>query len=112
MFYQILTSIIINVIPQNAYVKYIRFFLGMLFIVIALQPVLKILQLADTLDVAYVHRVLEQELEEQDTSFSLDVSKDNYYEESGGFENDYEIEGVSAAKNEEDWGMDKRNEKR
>lgn len=64
VFYQILTSIIINMIPANVYEKYIRFFLGMLFIIIAMQPVLKTFRLADTLDVGYVHQMLEQEFQE------------------------------------------------
>lgn len=71
VFYQILTSVIMNMIPANSYVKYIRFFLGMLFIVIAMQPVLKAFRLADTLDVAYVHQMLEQEFLEKEEEWII-----------------------------------------
>ena len=72
VFYQIITSIIINLIPNNVYVKYIRFFMGMLFVLIAIQPLLKVMKLADKIDVSYVHEVLEQELEEQDFDLYLE----------------------------------------
>jgi stage III sporulation protein AF len=72
VFYQMITSIIINLIPSNAYVKYIRFFMGMLFVLIAIQPLLKVVRLAEKVDVSYVHEVLEQELEEQDFELYLE----------------------------------------
>ncbi len=72
VFYQLITSIIINLIPGNAYVKYIRFFMGMLFVLIAIQPVLKVMRLADKIDVSYVHEMLEQEMEEQDFELYLE----------------------------------------
>lgn len=64
VFYQILTSIIINMIPKDAYQKYIRFFLGMLFVVIATQPIFELFHLAEEMDMKYVQEMLDQELEE------------------------------------------------
>lgn len=78
VFYQLLTSIIINMIPNDTYQKYIRFFLGMLFIVIAISPVLQILQLTEKMDSQYVQEILEQELEENSLSFDVgDVYEEN-----------------------------------
>ena len=75
VFYQILISIVMNLIPQNVYVKYIRFFLGMLFIIIAMQPVLKAFRLAERMDVSYVHRMIEQELQEGEPEIDYEESQ-------------------------------------
>lgn len=72
VFYQLLVSIILNMIPNNTYQKYIRFFLGMLFIIIAIQPVLKGLQLMEKMDVHYVHEMMEQELNENSLEFHME----------------------------------------
>ena len=76
VFYQLLSSIILNMIPATTYQKYIRFFLGMLFLVITIQPVLELLQLTDNMDVNYVQEMLERELEENKLEFNM--------EEAGG----------------------------
>ena len=75
VFYQILISIVMNLIPQNVYVKYIRFFLGMLFIIIAMQPVLKAFRLAERMDVSYVQRMIEQELQEGEPEIDYEESQ-------------------------------------
>ena len=75
VFYQILISIVMNLISQNVYVKYIRFFLGMLFIIIAMQPVLKAFRLAERMDVSYVHRMIEQELQEGEPEIDYEESQ-------------------------------------
>ena len=80
VFYQLLISIIINLIPSNAYLKYIRFFLGMLFIVIAIQPVFRVFKLTETIDSAYIQKMLEQELEENSFSLSLKEPEQEYEE--------------------------------
>lgn len=78
VFYQLLTSIIINIIPNDTYRKYIRFFLGMLFIVIAISPVLQILHLTEKMDSQYIQEILEQELEENSLRFDVeDVYEEN-----------------------------------
>ncbi len=78
VFYQLLVSMILNMIPNNAYQKYIRFFLGMLFIIIAIQPVLKGLQLMEKMDVNYVHEMMEQELNENSLEFHMeDIYREN-----------------------------------
>lgn len=72
VFYQLLVSIVMNMIPSETYQKYIRFFLGMLFIVIAVQPVLKILQLSEQMDIQYVQEMMEKELKENEFEFHME----------------------------------------
>ena len=51
--------------------KYIRFFLGMLFIIIAMQPVLKAFRLADALDIAYMRQMIEQDFLEKEEEWII-----------------------------------------
>ena len=60
VFYSLLVSIVTNVMPNSEYQKYIRFFLGMLLIVVAVTPVLKVLNLDETMDTNYFSRSLEK----------------------------------------------------
>lgn len=63
--YFIIISTIINALPDNRYVKYIRFFLGMLLILLILQPVLNFFDWTQELDSAYYTQMMEQEWQEQ-----------------------------------------------
>ena len=72
VFYQLLISIVMNLIPNDTYQKYIRFFLGMLFIVIAIQPVFQILQVSESMDLQYIQEMMEQELEENSLEFDME----------------------------------------
>lgn len=72
VFYQLLSSIILNIIPGDKYQKYVRFFLGMLFLLISIRPVLEILQLTDDMDVSYVQQMLERDLEENKVEFDVE----------------------------------------
>ena len=72
VFYQLLISIVKNLIPNDTYQKYIRFFLGMLFIVIAIQPVFQILQVSESMDLQYIQEMMEQELEENSLEFDME----------------------------------------
>lgn len=62
--YQLLSSVILNILPGNMYQKYVRFFLGMLFIMITLQPVLELFDLTEQINREYVQEMIERELEE------------------------------------------------
>lgn len=72
VFYQLLISIVMNLIPNDTYQKYIRFFLGMLFIVIAIQPVLQILHVSESMDLQYIQEMVEQELKENSLEFDME----------------------------------------
>lgn len=80
VFYQLLVSIVMNMIPSETYQKYIRFFLGMLFIVIAVQPVLKILQLSEQMDIQYVQEMMERELKENESEFHMEGMEQEHEE--------------------------------
>lgn len=71
VFYQLLISIVMNLLPDDVYKKYIRFFLGMLFLVIVMQPVFHVLDLSENMDISYYKKQWENELEEN--KLELDV---------------------------------------
>lgn len=64
VFYFIIVSMIMNVLPDSKYQKYIRFFLGMVLIVLVINPVLKVFHLDKTLDEHYFAESVEREWEE------------------------------------------------
>lgn len=63
VFYYIFVSIITNALPETRYQNYIKYFLGILFIVILLNPILKLLNLSETLDASYLQELFELEME-------------------------------------------------
>lgn len=73
VFYQLLISIVMNMIPDNAYQKYVRFFLGMLFLVIVTQPVFQMMNMAESIDNRYMQEMWEKSLEEN--SIELDMGE-------------------------------------
>ena len=71
VFYQLLMTIVMQMLPNDTYQKYIRFFLGMLFIVIAIQPVFRILNLEEEIDIGYVQKMWEKEQSENEIDLGL-----------------------------------------
>lgn len=71
VFYQLIVSIIINMIPNDTYQKYIRFFLGMLFLVITIHPIFKMLNLTENIDHRYVQEMWKKELKEKCMEFDM-----------------------------------------
>lgn len=70
--YQLIVSIVINMIPQNEYIKYVRFFLGMLFLLITIQPVIRIFSLTETIDTRYAKQIWEREVKENTLEWNLE----------------------------------------
>ncbi|MCI5700426.1 MAG: stage III sporulation protein AF [Lachnospiraceae bacterium] len=64
VFYSLLVSVVMNVLPDSEYQKYIRFFLGMLLIIVVITPVLQILGLDETLAANYNILSLEESWQE------------------------------------------------
>lgn len=64
VFYSLLVSVVMNVMPDSEYQKYIRFFLGMLLIIVVITPVLQILGLDETLAANYNILSLEESWQE------------------------------------------------
>lgn len=75
VFYSLLVSIVMNVMPNSEYQKYIRFFLGMLLIVVAITPILQLLNLDETMDTNYYAQSLEESWQEtmEDVEIEMEV---------------------------------------
>ena len=75
VFYSLLVSIVMNVMPNSEYQKYIRFFLGMLLILVAITPILQLLDLDETLDANYYTQSMEENWQEtmEDVKIEMEV---------------------------------------
>lgn len=47
-FYMVLVTMVVQMIPNNSYKKYVRFFIGLILIVMLTEPVFRILDMKDT----------------------------------------------------------------
>lgn len=83
VFYQLLVSIVVNMIPDTPYQKYIRFFLGLLFLLLVIRPVFRILNLSGQIDTRYMQEMWEKELEEN----SLEIDMGEWRQSDGEKEN-------------------------
>jgi len=63
-FYLILMTAAIQVIPDNSYKKYIRFFTGLILMVLLLSPVLKLFKVEQAFNNIYDKKAYEQEMKE------------------------------------------------
>ena len=63
--YFILLSAVMNLLPDSSYKKYIRYYMGLLLILVMLSPVFDITHIQEQID-AYISESLEEE-EEKDT---------------------------------------------
>lgn len=71
VFYQLVVSIVMNMIPDDVYQKYVRFFLGMLFLVIVIQPIFQIMNMTESIDGRYMQEMWEKDLEENSIEFDM-----------------------------------------
>lgn len=71
VFYQLVVSIVINMIPDNAYQKYVHFFLGMLFLVIVIRPIFQLMNMTESIDGRYMQEMWEKDLEENSIEFDM-----------------------------------------
>ena len=61
--FYLLEQIVLNLLPSKIYEKYVRFYLGLLLVLIFLQPVFRIFQLTEQMDAQALVDELEQEVE-------------------------------------------------
>lgn len=61
-FYIILVTVVMNVIPNHNYKKYINLFTGMVMIILVLAPISKLLQINTRLDTNFIKNMYSQEL--------------------------------------------------
>lgn len=76
VFYFIFVSTIINLIPDQKYRKYVRFFLGVLLVILIIKPVIGWLGLEDTLVENYYLESLENQWEENRSQIEIDVGQE------------------------------------
>ncbi len=62
--FYLLEQMVLHLLPGCSYEKYVRFYLGLLLVLLLLQPVFKIAGLAEQLDAEALVEQLEQEVEE------------------------------------------------
>lgn len=61
--FYLLEEMILNLLPGKLYERYVRFYLGLLFVLLLLQPVFRIFRLTEQMDGAALVYELEQEVE-------------------------------------------------
>lgn len=61
--FYLLEQIVLNLLPSKIYEKYVRFYLGLLLVLIFLQPVFRIFRLTEQMDAQALVYELEQEVE-------------------------------------------------
>lgn len=64
--FYLLEQMVLNLLPSKIYEKYVRFYLGLLLVLLLLQPVFRIFRLTEQLDAEALIYELEQEVEELD----------------------------------------------
>lgn len=69
--YLVLFTAVIQLLPNESYQKYIRFFTGLIMIILILTPVFKILGMEQTFREIYESRQNEQEKKELEDSLSF-----------------------------------------
>lgn len=62
--FYLLEQMVLNLLPGKIYEKYVRFYLGLLLVLLLLQPVLRMFRLTEQLDAEALIYELEQEVEE------------------------------------------------
>lgn len=67
--YLILVSAILQVLPQELYQKYIRFFSGLVLIILLMTPLLRLTDMEDS----FRSRVQEQNMEQESASFLEEI---------------------------------------
>jgi len=77
-FYLILMTAAIQVIPDNSYKKYIRFFTGLILMVLLVSPVLKLFKVEQAFNDIYDRAAVEQEIKEieQATEYLQEMEED------------------------------------
>lgn len=61
--FYLMEQMVLNLLPGKIYEKYVRFYLGLLLVLLLLQPVFRIFRLAEQLDAEALVYELEQEVE-------------------------------------------------
>ncbi len=86
VFYLIVISAVMQMIPNDSYKKYIRFFTGLILIVMLANPIMKVIGMQKTFSELYQNAVYQQKIREikEATQYLEDVSLEDVGTESEG----------------------------
>lgn len=88
-FYMVLVTAVIQVLPNHTYKKYIRFFTGMILILLLMTPILKMFDM-ETFQEVFTDETYQQEMEriKEKTKYLEEVQPEDYIEnaEKSGIE--------------------------
>lgn len=62
--FYLLEQMVLNLLPGKMYEKYVRFYLGLLLVILLLQPIFRIFRLTEQMDSEALMYELRQEVEE------------------------------------------------
>ncbi len=62
--FYLLEQMVLNLLPGKIYEKYVRFYLGLLLVLLLLQPMFRIFRLTEQMDAGALMYELRQEVEE------------------------------------------------
>ena len=62
--FYLLEKMVFNLLPGKIYEKYVRFYLGLLLVLLLLQPMFRIFRLTEQMDTGALMHELRQEVEE------------------------------------------------
>ena len=63
-FYAILMTVILHLLPEEGQKKYVRFFMGVVLMLVVLSPMLSVAGLSGTLDSIYAEQTYDEELQD------------------------------------------------
>ena len=63
-FYMVITTAAVQMLPEDSYKKYIRFFIGIVLILLMMEPVLKVFTMEESLNTLYKNETYRQQIEE------------------------------------------------
>ena len=63
-FYAILMTVILHLLPEEGQKKYVRFFMGIVLMLVVLSPLLSVAGLSGTLDSIYAEQTYDEELQD------------------------------------------------
>ncbi|MFG6331742.1 MAG: stage III sporulation protein AF [Lachnospiraceae bacterium] len=61
--FYLLEQMVLNLLPGNSYERYVRFYLGLLLVILLLQPVFEVFALVGRVDMEVLVYELEQEVD-------------------------------------------------
>lgn len=79
-FYMVFMTAALHLIPGDAYRKYLKFFTGMILILLVISPVLRVVGMEQTFHEIFEERIYEEELRniEKETSYLKEIRLEEY----------------------------------